>query len=103
MGATAALPKEVKDVASGIRRPLLQEESGGRGRERPDRRRKNNAPSPQVPGEASLMGRELCPAHQTFALGLHHGLLQEVALGGLYRALLSGPSWKEMAGMERED
>lgn len=32
-------------------------------------------------------------AHQIFALGLHHSLLQEVTLVGLHMALLEGDGW----------
>lgn len=71
VGATAALPKEVKDVANGTRRPGRIWREGQR---EAGRRRRNNAPSPHVPGEASLMGRELC-------LGKAHSGSEELCSG----------------------
>lgn len=106
-GTTAALPKEVKDVANGSWRPP-QEESGGRGRKRP------------IEGGGTMFLHRRCleehlswvegsvwakftSAHKIFALGLPQGVFQEVALEDLHRALLSGSSWKEMTGTDRED
>lgn len=59
-GITAALPKEVKDVANGSRRPPPAGRIWREGQKEADRRRRNNATSLQVPGGASLMGRGVC-------------------------------------------